>query len=187
LNEAFIGLGNPGRKYDKTRHNVGFKVVDQVAEKAGIDIKDKKFSSFFGIGKIENLDVCVVKPQTFMNLSGEAVRDFSRYYKIAPQDILLVHDDIDMPFGKLRIVCKSGAGGHNGVASAIEQTGTNEFYRLKMGVGRPVEGMDPADYVLATFDNLEQPVVQKMITTAAQAIFEFYGSGIEKAKQVLSC
>jgi len=172
--KLLVGLGNPGRKYETTRHNIGFKVVELVAKRAGIEIEKKKFSSFFGMGKIEESDVCVVMPQTFMNLSGEAVRDFAGYYKMAVGDILVVHDDIDLPFAKLRWSFKSGAGGHNGVSSIIEQVGTNEFHRLKLGVGRPPEAVDPVDYVLSQFKEEEKTTVEEMKAKAVNEIFEFY-------------
>ncbi|OGQ48272.1 MAG: aminoacyl-tRNA hydrolase [Deltaproteobacteria bacterium RIFCSPLOWO2_02_FULL_47_10] len=169
-----VGLGNPGSKYSLTRHNVGFNVIDLVAEKIEAKIAGKKFSSFFGIAKIGGQDVCIIKPQTFMNLSGSAVADFSGYYKVGTEDILVVHDDIDLPFAKTRFVSGSGAGGHNGVISIIERLGTNEFWRLKIGVGRPPDALDPADYVLEKFTGEEKLLMDKVLPASRDAVIKFF-------------
>lgn len=181
--KLLVGLGNPGKKYAGTRHNVGFRVVDLVAERLNIGIEKNKFSSLFEMVKIGEYDVCIVKPQTFMNLSGQAVQGFASYYKVDPEDVLVVHDDIDLPFAKLRIAVSSGSGGHNGVSSIIEHLGTNAFYRLKIGVGRPDERIDTADHVLMGFDKEERPLIDAAIKASAGTIFEYYENGVEKAKK----
>ncbi len=181
--KLLVGLGNPGKKYLQTRHNVGFNVADLVADRSGIEVSKKKFSSLFGIGKINGIDVCILKPQTFMNLSGEAVLLFARYYKVDSQDILVVHDDIDMQFARLKFTNNSGAGGHNGVTSIIDMLGSKEFYRLKVGIGRPPENFDPADYVLHGYSKEEKPLAEQLMNVSADAVECFIVHGATEAMQ----
>lgn len=181
-----IGLGNPGRKYKKTRHNIGYIVLDALVDKHGFEIKGKKFKSRFLKETFFGKELCFVKPETFMNVSGEAVSSFLNYFKVAPRDMLVVHDDIDLPFGKLRFAFKSGHGGHNGIRSIVDYIDTNEFYRLKIGIGRPVDGRDPADYVLDGFSDDEKREVAEVVETALQAINVFYERGFEAASQLFN-
>ncbi len=181
--KLLIGLGNPGRKYSKTRHNIGFGVIAEVEAQFEFEAEKKKFSSLFGMTKLAGNDICVVKPQTFMNLSGEAVRGFCGYFKVEPKDVLVVHDDIDMALGKLKFAFASGAGGHNGVASIIDHLGTNEFWRLKIGINRPPEGADPAEYVLQEFAKAEKEEVERVISRAKDAVVTFIGEGADVAMQ----
>ena len=146
------GLGNPGRRYVNSRHNVGFETLDAVAAKYNIDVKKVKFNGIYGEGKIEGEKVVLVKPQTFMNLSGECIRDFKNWYKTEDAQIIIIYDDISLPLGKLRIRPKGSAGGHNGVKSIIYQLGSEVFPRIKIGVGAPENpDYDLADYVLGKF------------------------------------
>lgn len=181
--KLLVGLGNPGREYDSTRHNVGFDVVDLVAESLGTGIKRKKFRSFFEIVKIGGNDVCILKPQTFMNLSGEAVSQFAGYYKVKDEDILVVQDDIDMPFTRIKFVSSSGSGGHNGIGSIIDHLGTNGFWRLKIGIGRPRNGTGAADHVLDRFDSSEMETVPVLLRTSAEAVKDFFCRGPVAAMQ----
>ncbi len=181
--KLLVGLGNPGRAYSKTRHNIGFEVVDLVAERLKIDISGSKFNSLFVISKIKNTDVCIIKPETFMNLSGDAVGAFARFYKVQNGAVLVVQDDMDMPLGRLKFVTDSGAGGHNGISSIIDHLGGKDFWRLKVGVGRPVTGRNPSDHVLEKFSKDERQVADKLIETAADAVISFYESGFEAAMQ----
>lgn len=181
--KLLIGLGNPGKKYQATRHNIGYMIAESVAEELEIKLTKNKYSSLFGIGKIKDLDVCIVKPETFMNLSGEAVRAFAGFYKTLGCDILVVHDDMDMELGKLKFASKSGSGGHNGINSIIEQFGGNDFWRLKVGVGRPEGEQDPADYVLQNFAKSEAKILEKVIKTSKEAVLDFFISGPDKAMQ----
>lgn len=181
--KLLIGLGNPGRKYNATRHNIGFNVVDLIADELNVEITKKKFQSLFGIGKIGENDICIVKPQTFMNLSGKAAAEFAGHYKVDVNNILVVQDDIDMPFAKIKFISKSGAGGHNGISSIIDRLGTNEFFRLKVGIGRPREGLGPADHVLDKFEADERKTVEKLIKTSAESVKEFFINGPESAMQ----
>jgi len=181
--KLLIGLGNPGRKYASTRHNAGFDTVDIVAGGLGVEIGKKKFESLFVISKIGGHEVCIVKPQTFMNLSGAAVRDFLSYFKIDAEDMLVVQDDIDMPLGRLKFVTGSGAGGHNGITSIIDELGTKDFRRLKIGVGRPQEGKEPSEYVLERFASSEKGFSRKTKELAAEAVRTFFTEGPEAAMQ----
>lgn len=180
--QLLVGLGNPGRKYAGTRHNIGFRVVDEIAARFDGKISSKKFQALFGKIKIDDIEVCVAKPQTFMNLSGYAVTEFVNYFRINVEDVLSVHDDIDMPLGKIKFVKKSGAGGHNGVSSIINEIG-NSFYRLKVGIGRPEGEMEASDYVLAKVSDGEKPLYDQIVKVAADAVESFYKDGPEVAMQ----
>lgn len=181
--KLIIGLGNPGRKYASTRHNVGFVAIDEFSGRFEISVKKEKFNSLFGIGSCDKIDVCIVKPQTFMNLSGEAVALFSGYYRVDGADILVVQDDIDMAFGKLKFVFDSGSGGHNGIASIIERVGNKRFWRLKIGIGRPSEGAEAAEHVLEKFLAEEKKALLKLMGVAADAVELFIKDGPEPAMQ----
>lgn len=181
-----IGLGNPGTEYRKTRHNIGFVILDALASRSGFDINKKKFGSEFVISDIFDNKICLIKPQTFMNVSGEAVGSFWNYYKVDGQNVFVIHDDLDLPLGKLRISFGSGAGGHNGISSIIEHAGTKDFYRLRFGIGRPIEHMEPADFVLSAFDKEEKEVVSEGIEQALKAIEVFYKQGPKVAMQLFN-
>lgn len=181
--KLLIGLGNPGRKYKKTRHNIGFLVVETLAGESGFELKKKKFRSRFLLERFFGKEICLVKPETFMNLSGESVGSFVNYFKVEMPDLLVVHDDIDLPLGKLRFAFKSGHGGHNGIRSITDRLETNEFYRLKIGVGRPTGEIDPADHVLGKFNKDEEMDLKKIIENAVAAIKTFYTEGPKVAMQ----
>ena len=142
------GLGNPGRKYQFTRHNLGFRVVEALAQNHQIPLNQKKFQSIFGQGIIEGQKVHLLLPQTYMNLSGVAVGHWIRYFHSSPERLVVIHDDLDLAWGRLRIVAKGGAAGHRGVLSLIEHLHTNVFIRLRVGVGRPPGDQPPEVYVL---------------------------------------
>ncbi|MBQ7096544.1 MAG: aminoacyl-tRNA hydrolase [Clostridia bacterium] len=176
------GLGNPGRKYVNSRHNVGFDTLDAVAAKYKIDIKKAKFNGLYGEGVIEGERVVLVKPQTFMNLSGECIRDFKNWYKVDNEQIIIIYDDISLPLGKMRIRPKGSAGGHNGIKSIIYQTGSEVFPRIKIGVGAPDNpDYDLADYVLGHFSKKEIEVLVPVAVKAAEAVGEIIRNGTEKA------
>ena len=176
------GLGNPGKKYVGTRHNMGFEALDAVAAKYGIDIKKAKFNALYGEGTIEGEKVVLVKPQTFMNLRGESIREFKSWYKTDDSKIIIIYDDVSLPVGKMRIRPKGSAGGHNGMKSIIYQLGSDDFPRIKIGVGSPQNpDYDLADYVLGKFTKAEvKELIQKAIDTA-DAVGEIIKNGIEKA------
>ena len=175
------GLGNPTREYDKTRHNVGFSVIDVLADKYNIDVSDRKHKALCGKGVIEGEKVLLLKPQTFMNLSGESIREAIDYYKIDPEDIIVIYDDISLEPGQLRIRLKGSAGGHNGIKNIIAHLGTQEFPRIKVGVGAKPPKMDLADYVLSRFGAEEQKIMDEAFGEAAEAAVMMMTTGAERA------
>ncbi len=155
-----VGLGNPERKYDNTRHNVGFITIDKIADKYGIDIVERKFKSVIGKGVIEGQKVVLVKPLTYMNLSGEAVREVVDYFKVDSEtEVCIIYDDTSMDVGKIRIRKKGSAGGHNGIKSIIQHLGGDTFVRVKVGIGEKPPKFDLADYVLGHFTDDERKVI----------------------------
>lgn len=169
--KLIIGLGNPGSKYEDTRHNVGFSYVDCLAKKHFIRIKKLECRALTGVGQISGQQVILAKPQTFMNLSGESVRSLCKKYQCSPEDVIVLFDDVSLELGKLRIRKKGSAGGHNGIKSIIYQLQSDEFPRLKIGVGAPAEEkMDLADYVLGTFSKEEMSTMISIIPTVCGAV-----------------
>jgi PTH1 family peptidyl-tRNA hydrolase len=176
------GLGNPGKKYVGTRHNMGFEALDAVAAKYSIDIKKSKFNALYGEGLIEGERVALVKPQTFMNLSGEAIREFVQWYKVDSSKVIIIYDDISLPVGKMRIRAKGSAGGHNGMKSIIYQLNSDDFPRIKIGIGSPEhEDYDLADYVLGRFTRDEVKTLVSMAINTADAVGEIIKNGVQKA------
>ena len=176
------GLGNPGKNYVGTRHNMGFEVIDTIASKYNININKEKFKAHFGEGRIGNEKVILVKPQTFMNLSGESIREFVEWYKTEPENLIVIYDDVSLPVGKLRIRPKGSAGGHNGMKSIIYQIQSDVFPRIKVGVGAPQnKDYDLADYVLGRFTKEEVEVLIPVAIKAASAVETIITSGTEKA------
>ena len=176
-----VGLGNPGREYDKTRHNAGFMVMDALAEKIGADISEKKHKALCGKGVIGGEKVILMKPQTYMNSSGESIRAAADYYKVDPEDILIVYDDISLAPGQLRIRAKGSAGGHNGIKSIIAHLGTQEFPRVKVGVGEKPKGYDLADYVLSRFPKDERVLMEEAFERAGEAAICMMNDTMEHA------
>ena len=165
-----VGLGNPGSKYAKNRHNIGFRVVDALAEKVGANIDTDKHKGLIGKGIIGGEKVIFAKPLTYMNLSGECVRSVIDFYKIPAENVIVVYDDISLDVGKLRIRKKGSAGGHNGIKSIIAHLGTESFPRLKFGVGDKPKGMDLADYVLGNFSAQDEAILADSIKKACDAV-----------------
>lgn len=165
-----VGLGNPGRSYARHRHNFGFCVVDELARRHDIRMKKRAFDAITGKGAIDGIEVMLVKPQTYMNRSGYSVGPLFGYFKCAPQDLIVVHDDIDLELGRLKLAMGAGHGGHNGVRSIVEELGFKDFYRVRMGIGRPPASMDPADYVLQPFAKDEREQSAETIGRAADVI-----------------
>ena len=176
-----VGLGNPGSQYEFTKHNVGFLTVDYLADKLNIKINKLKFKGLFAKEKIENEDVVLLKPQTYMNLSGESVRDFANFFKISPENIIVVVDDVDLPMGKIRIRKKGSAGTHNGMKSIIYQLQSDDFIRIKVGIEREDRKDDLADYVLKGFSKDEVPVMEESMERAAKAVLEILKKGPDVA------
>lgn len=173
-----VGLGNPGRAHLYNRHNVGFMVADRLAARHNIELKRVQSKAIVGSGRIAGRPVILAKPQTFMNLSGEAVGPILNYYKVPLGNVLVIYDELDIPFGVIRLREKGGAGGHNGMRSIIQHLG-NEFARMRMGIGRPPGRMDPAAFVLQDFGRDELPLVSEMLATAVEAVESFIRNGID--------
>lgn len=172
-----VGLGNPGRQYAFNRHNVGFMAVDRLAARHGIDLKRVQSKAIVGSGRLADRPVILAKPQTFMNRSGEPVGALLNFYKIAPERLLVIYDELDIPFATLRLREKGSAGGHNGMRSVIDHIG-GEFPRLRLGIGRPPGRMDAAAFVLQDFGRDELPLVSEMLTVALEAVESFVRDGI---------
>jgi PTH1 family peptidyl-tRNA hydrolase len=172
-----IGLGNPGRKYAGNRHNVGFQCLDRLAEAWGLSFSRRKHKALIAQGEIAGLKVILAKPQTFMNLSGEAVERLARFYQAAPENILVIYDDLDLPVGKIRLRPEGGSGGHKGMKSIIEHLGTNGFPRLRVGIGRPSHG-DPVDYVLGGFTSDDQFAMDEAYERVVSAVELWLAEGI---------
>ncbi|ALS25751.1 aminoacyl-tRNA hydrolase [Paenibacillus cisolokensis] len=164
------GLGNPGAAYQGTRHNVGFMVVDALAERFGIRVTQSKCKALIGEGNVRGTKVVLIKPMTYMNLSGEAIRSFLDYFKADLADGLIIYDDLDTEIGKIRLRYKGGPGGHNGIKSIIQHTGTQTFNRIRMGISRPSHpGVNIADYVLSNFSKDERDKLAAMVERACDA------------------
>lgn len=171
--EMFIiaGLGNPSKEYDKTRHNVGFDAIDHLADKYGIDVRERKHKALVGKGRIDGERVVLLKPQTFMNLSGESIRDALDFYKVdETTGLIVIYDDISLPPGQLRIRKKGSAGGHNGIKNIIAHLGHDTFMRIKVGVGEKPSGYDLAAYVLGRFSKEERSIMEEAFEEAAEAV-----------------
>ncbi len=179
---VIVGLGNPGKKYENTRHNAGFIAMDALADKYGISITEKKHKALCGSGVIEGNKVVLVKPQTFMNLSGESVRSIMDFYKIDPEeDMLVIYDDISLAPGNIRIRKKGSAGGHNGIKSIIAHAGTQNFMRIKVGVGEKPSGWDLADYVLGHFSEDDNAKLKEVMPDVMQAAALMVQGDVAKA------
>jgi len=168
--KAVTGLGNPGMKYAMTKHNVGFRLIDTIVSEAGYLWRDS-YRGKVAEGRINGERVFFLKPGTYMNLSGLSVEQLVNYYKIPFENLLIVHDDMDLPVGRIRLRAKGSSGGHNGLKSIIGELGTQDFWRLKIGVGRPGEKYDVVDHVLSTFSKDEEKLFLEVIPAAVKAIF----------------
>ncbi|AIF41992.1 aminoacyl-tRNA hydrolase [Virgibacillus sp. SK37] len=167
--KCIVGLGNPGRKYKETRHNIGFMVIDELVKRNNWELDKSKFNGKYAMERVDGEKIILLQPQTFMNLSGESLRPLMDFYQIDVEDILVIYDDLDLPTGKIRLRQKGGHGGHNGIRSLIDHLGTKEFKRIRIGVGRPVKPIPVVDYVLGKFPKEEQDDVAASITKSADA------------------
>ena len=176
-----VGLGNPGSKYDNTRHNIGFACVDYICDKTGVKLDKAKFKALYGTWKYKDKKIIILKPQTFMNLSGEAVGAAARFYKIPPENVIIIYDDVSMAVGKMRIRLKGSAGGHNGIKSIIAHIG-DSFPRVKMGVGeKPHPEYDLADWVLGKFTDSDRKTLSEKFDIAFQAVLLIMDGRSDKA------
>ncbi|WP_226002626.1 aminoacyl-tRNA hydrolase [Paenibacillus sp. BJ-4] len=165
-----VGLGNPGPQYEKTRHNVGFMALDALASRHNIQINQSKCKALIGEGHIGGVKTVLIKPMTYMNLSGESLRAYMDYYKADLEDLIVVYDDLDTEVGKIRLRYQGSAGGHNGIKSIIQHTGTQSFNRIRMGISRPEPGHAIVDYVLGTFPKKEKDLLNGMIEDTCNAL-----------------
>lgn len=178
-----VGLGNPEKKYDGTRHNIGFRMIDELADRYGIAVTENQLKAKIGKGVIDGNKVILVKPQTYMNLSGESVGPLAAYYKVDPEsEVIVISDDIELPPGYIRVRPKGSAGGHNGLKSIIQHLGTTEFIRVRMGVGMKPPKMDLADHVLGHFKEEDEPELKCAIDDADAAIKLIMSGEIDKAQ-----
>jgi PTH1 family peptidyl-tRNA hydrolase len=179
--KLIVGLGNPGAAYRFTRHNVGFMVTDQLAQRHRISFDNRKFKSVFGLGSMGDCRVILAKPMTFMNLSGPSVRDLARFFKLDKKHLLVIHDDIDLVFGKIKIKQKGGDGGHKGVMSLVEAFGSGAFVRIRVGIGRPDTREEVEGYVLNRFDAQQSAQLERVIIMAQEAVETILLKGLREA------
>jgi len=178
-----VGLGNPGKKYQLTRHNLGFLIIDHVATRNEVVIKKRRCHALIGEWSSNDEKVLLVKPQTYMNHSGQAVKELMRELNATNEDLVVIYDDLDLPFGRLRIRPKGSAGGHRGLRSIMEHVGEAPFYRLRVGIGRPPEGMNAEDYVLDPFDPQERCELKDLVSRAAEAVLTLLNDGGQRAME----
>ncbi len=183
MTETFliIGLGNPGREYRENRHNIGFMLIDRLSVRLGARMTRMQSKALLGTVNHEGVKIILAKPQTFMNLSGQAVQGLTRFYKLPLENIIVAHDDLDLSFGTLRLRPGGGAGGQKGIKSTIQHLGTQDFPRLRLGIGRPPGRMDPAAYVLQDFTQGDAQILSETLDRAADAALAFIEKGLEKA------
>lgn len=178
-----VGLGNPGREYSRHRHNVGFGILELLGGRHDIRGRRRLFGAQVGGGVIGGAAVLLVWPLTYMNCSGDAVAPLLRYHQLLPEDLVVVHDDLDLDLGQLKVARAVGHGGHNGIRSIIEALGTSDFFRVRAGIGRPPAGMDAASYVLHPFADAERPAVERMMGEAADAVELLVAEGLAAAQR----
>ncbi len=178
--QLIVGLGNPGEAYRLTRHNVGFMVVDRLAQTHQLTLNRRKFKVVFGLGKVDGRSVILAKPMTFMNMSGPAIRDLTHFFNLDKKNLLVIHDDIDLVFGKIKIKQKGGDGGHKGVKSLIEAFGNGAFARLRVGIGRPQTRQEARAYVLGRFDTNQEKLLDDVITMAQDAVETILLKGLKE-------
>lgn len=179
--KLIAGLGNPGSAYTYTRHNVGFLTIDQIAEELGVKVDRLKYKALHARVRVGGEEVLLVKPQTYMNLSGQAIREFVSFYKLPPEDILIIFDDIDIEFASLRFRKSGSAGTHNGMKSVLYELGTDKMNRLKIGVGHKPPAYDLADFVLSKFRTDEKDAIERTILAARDCALTFVREGADRA------
>ena len=176
-----VGLGNPEEEYSNTRHNMGFDVINELSKKFNINVTKTKFKGIYGLGTIENEKVILLKPQTYMNLSGESIIEVIKYYNIDYKNIIIIYDDMDIEKGTMKIRKNGGPGSHNGMKSVIENLKTNDFARIRIGIGRPEKNYDKINYVIGKLPKEEKEILEKGIKKAVESIPEIIKNGIDKA------
>ena len=181
-----VGLGNPEEEYSKTRHNMGFNAINKIAEQYGIKVTKNKFQGLYESDLIEGEKVILLKPQTYMNLSGNSVKEFVDFYKIQKEEILVIYDDMDIEPGKIKIRKKGSAGGHNGMKSIVSMLGTEEFTRIRIGIGRPEHNGDDINYVIGSNPEEEIPKLEEGVEKAKKAVIEILKNGVDSAMNKLN-
>ena len=181
-----IGLGNPEVEYSKTRHNIGFNTINKIAQQYNIEINKNKFQGLYESAVIEGKKVILVKPQTYMNLSGNCVKEIADFYKVQKEEILIIYDDMDIEPGKIKIRKKGSSGGHNGMKSIIKMLGTEEFPRIRIGIGRPEHNGDEINYVIGAIPEEEIPKLEEGVEKAKEAVIEILKNGIDSAMNKLN-
>ena len=176
-----VGLGNPGREYKDNRHNVGFMLVDRLMVRFNARMSRLQVKALVTSLTYESRKLILAKPQTYMNLSGQSIQGLAHFYKIPLENMIVAHDDLDLPFGTIRIRPGGGPGGQKGVASTIERLGSKDFRRLRIGIGRPPGRMDPSDYVLQNFARADLPLLSEILDRAADAVMMFVTEGLNPA------
>jgi PTH1 family peptidyl-tRNA hydrolase len=179
--KLIVGLGNPGKKYERTRHNVGFRVVDWIAANREIPVSKEICGALIGEWTEKGERILLAKPQTYMNRSGESVRELLGEFHATPDDLVVVYDDLDLPFGRIRVRARGSAGGHLGLASILDSLAGSPFARVRIGIGRPPEGVEPAEYVLDSFDAAQTGHLDELIGKAADAVLTLLRDGSEAA------
>ena len=178
-----VGLGNPGRKYERTRHNLGFFIIDRMARRSGVTVKERLCDAMVGEWSNEGERVLLVKPQTYMNRSGDSVKALLGHFRSAPEDLTVIYDDLDLAFGRIRIRPTGGAGGHRGILSIMESLAGARFYRVRVGIGRPPEGVDPVDFVLEPFTSQEVDQLDEVVSRASEAVVSLLREGGQRAME----
>ena len=178
---VIAGLGNPGKEYEDTRHNMGYKAIDVLSSDENIEIKRHKFHSLIGQGRIGGQKAVLVKPETYMNRSGIAVREAAMYFNVAPQNLIVIYDDVDLPAGSIRIRKSGGAGTHNGMKSVVEQLGTKDFIRVRIGIGAAGANEDLVDRVIGKVPEAERVLLQKAAAEAAETVRDIIKDGVDNA------
>lgn len=182
--KLIVGLGNPGNRYQRTRHNVGFFVVERLAQRNGLSFTDERCDALIADGLIGGERVILAKPQTFMNRSGIAVRELLAEYHGGADDLIVAYDDLDLPLGRIRIRAQGSAGGHRGILSILENLASATFLRVRIGIGRPPDGGDAADYVLSPFDDQQVDAVDQAVERAADAVGSLIQEGVRQAMEL---
>lgn len=176
-----VGLGNPEEKYSNTRHNMGFDVINKLSDEFSIKINKSKFNALYGIGEINSKKVILVKPQTYMNLSGDSIIKFKKFYKLSNKDIIVIYDDIDLDIGDIRLKSKGGPGTHNGMKSVVENLNTENFIRVRVGIGIPENKEDMINYVLQKIPQKEREILEESLVKAKDSVVEVLDNGIDSA------
>lgn len=176
-----VGLGNPEKDYSNTRHNMGFDVINELTNITGIKVTKSKFEALYGMGEINGKKVILVKPQTYMNLSGESVIKFKKFYKLSNKDIIVIYDDIDLELGEIRLKPKGSSGTHNGMKSVVDNLQTEKFIRVRVGIGSPENKDDMINYVIGAIPKREKEILEESVKKAAQSVIEILDNGIDIA------